>query len=115
MTATPEKIDSPSDLKSSAIPQLSELKIEARNLKNRPEPGEKAALAVLFSFLDERGRNYRKGMSSPITGQEMCSRLSPYLSTGCISIRQIFHYTKRKQKKVKQDPRSKENRDGLQV
>ena len=49
-------------------------------------------------------------MSSPISGQEMCSRLSPYLSTGCISIRQIFHYTKRKQKKVKQDPRSKENR-----
>ena len=110
MIETPEKIDPPSDLKSSIIPQLSELKIEARKLKDRPAPGEKAALAVLFSFLDERGRNYRKGMSSPISGQEMCSRLSPYLSSGCISIRQIFYHTKRKQKRVKQNPRSKENR-----
>ncbi len=110
MVETPKKIISPVDLKSSEIPELTELNIHSRQLKDRPKPGEKAALSVLYSFLDERGRNYRKGMSSPISGQEMCSRLSPYLSTGCISIRQIFYHTKRKQKKVKQDPRSKENR-----
>ena len=110
MVEAPEKIDSPKNLKSSKIPKSSDLDIHSRQLIDRPKPGEKAALSVLFSFLDERGRDYRKGMSSPISGQEMCSRLSPYLSTGCISIRQIFHYTKRKQKKVKQDPRSKENR-----
>ena len=72
-------------------------------------PGEKAALTTLFSFLDERGRGYRKGMSSPITGQIMCSRISPYLAAGCISVKQVFYHTRRKQKKVKLDPRSKEN------
>ncbi len=110
MVETPKKIVSPVDLKSSEIPELSELNIHSRQLKDRPKPCEKAALSVLYSFLDERGRDYRKGMSSPISSQKMCSRLSPYLSIGCISIRQIFYHTKRKQKKVKQDPRSKENR-----
>ncbi len=110
MVETPKKIISPVDLISSEIPELTELNIHSRQLKDRPKPGEKAALSVLYSFLDERGRDYRKGMSSPISGQRMCSRLSPYLSTGCISIRQIFYHTKRKQKKVKQNPRSKENR-----
>ncbi len=107
---TPKKIDSPSGLESSIIPTLLELEIRARQLKDRLIPGEKAAFAVLFSFLDERGRDYRKGMSSPITGRDMCSRLSPYISAGCISIKQIFYHTRRKQKKVKLDPRSKENR-----
>ena len=110
MVETPKKIISPVDLISSEIPELTELNIHSRQLKDRPKPGEKAALSVLYSFLDERGRDYRKGMSSPISGQRMCSRLSPYLSTGCISIRQIFYHTKRKQRKVKQNPRSKENR-----
>ena len=107
---TPEKILSPIGLESDDIPNIEQLGLTGRELQQRPVPGEKAALSVLFSFLDQRGRTYRKDMSSPITGQNACSRLSPYLSTGCISIKQIFYHTRRKQKRVKQDPRSKENR-----
>ena len=107
---TPEQIISPQELESDQIPSIENLGLTPRQLKQRPEPGEKAALSVLFSFLDQRGRTYRKHMSSPITGQDACSRLSPYLSSGCISIRQIFYHTRRKQKRVKQNPRSAENR-----
>ena len=107
---TPEQIISPQGLESDEIPRIEELGLDSRELKQRPEPGEKAAISVLFSFLDQRGRTYRKDMSSPITGQDACSRLSPYLSSGCISIRQIFYHTRRKQKRVKQNPRSAENR-----
>lgn len=106
---TPVAIVKPKKFESNRIPTISELGMRPRPLHERPLPGEKAAIDVLFSFLDERGRTYRKDMSSPITGWNACSRLSPYLSTGCITIRQIVHYTRRKQKKVKVNPRSKEN------
>ena len=106
----PSKLLAPDNCPSDNIPEIEELGLTARELQDRPMPGEKAALiTTLFSFLDERGRGYRKGMSSPITGQTMCSRISPYLAAGCISVKQVFYHTRRKQKKVKLDPRSKEN------
>ena len=106
---TPMRMDSPKGLTSNSIHSMEQLGLAARTLVDRPLPGEKAALNVLYSFLDERGRTYRKDMSSPITGWDACSRLSPYLAAGCITIRQILHHTRRKQKKVKVNPRSKEN------
>ena len=106
----PSRIRTLPNIQSDAIPHASELGFKVRELQHRPEPGESAAMNTLFSFLDERGRGYRKGMSSPISGVEMCSRLSPYLSSGCISIRQIFYHTKRKQRRIKTNPRSAENR-----
>lgn len=107
---TPVQMVAPEGLESSEIPSVFEFGIEQRDLIQRPMPGEKAAMNELFSFLDERGRTYRKDMSSPITGWNACSRLSPYISVGCLSIRQIFFHTRRKQKKVKINPRSKENK-----
>lgn len=105
----PVNLLAPENCPSDNIPEIEDLGLTARDLQDRPMPGEKAALTTLFSFLDERGRGYRKGMSSPITGQIMCSRISPYLAAGCISVKQVFYHTRRKQKKVKLDPRSKEN------
>ena len=110
LVEAPLRIRAPENAQSDEIPHASELGFEVRELQQRPEPGESAAMDTLFSFLDERGRGYRKGMSSPISGEIMCSRLSPYLSTGCISIRQIFYHTKRKQRRIKTNPRSAENR-----
>ncbi|MBT60158.1 MAG: deoxyribodipyrimidine photolyase [Euryarchaeota archaeon] len=107
---TPVQMKAPDGLQSDTVPLLSELGIPSRSLTDRPEPGEKAALAVLFSFLDGRGRTYRKSMSSPLLGKEACSRLSPYIAVGCISIRQILHHTRRKLAKVKKHPRSADNR-----
>jgi len=110
LVEVPSRISSVEGLHSDAIPHASELGFEVRTLQHRPKAGESAAMDTLFSFLDERGRGYRKGMSSPISGLSMCSRLSPYLSAGCISIRQIFYHTSRKQRRIKTNPRSAENR-----
>jgi deoxyribodipyrimidine photo-lyase len=49
--------------------------------------GERQAHQVLKSFLQVRGVNYRREMSSPTTGFEACSRISPYLAWGAMSIR----------------------------
>jgi len=56
-----------------------------------PQPGtRKAALALLDSFLDGRGADYRRGMSSPLSGALSCSRLSVALATGAISVREVL-------------------------
>jgi deoxyribodipyrimidine photo-lyase len=52
--------------------------------------GESEAHQVLQSFLTQRGKTYQRAMSSPQLGAVACSRLSPYLAWGNLSIRQVF-------------------------
>ena len=56
--------------------------------------GESNALINFNSFLKNRHRNYSKKMSSPLTAEDSCSRLSPHLSFGTISIKFIIHKLK---------------------
>lgn len=53
--------------------------------------GESRAREVLHTFLDHRGVNYQREMSSPVTAFDSCSRLSPYLAWGNISMRAVHH------------------------
>lgn len=50
--------------------------------------GREHGLSALRGFLTERGRTYRRAMSSPLEGAEACSRLSPYLALGALSVRE---------------------------
>ncbi|MEO1267484.1 MAG: deoxyribodipyrimidine photo-lyase, partial [Myxococcota bacterium] len=52
--------------------------------------GELEAWRTLETFLWERGVNYRADMSSPVEGWWGCSRLSPYLAWGNLSMRHVF-------------------------
>lgn len=52
--------------------------------------GERAAHELLDSFLARRGARYHLEMSSPLTAEESCSRLSPHLAWGTISARQAY-------------------------
>ncbi len=53
--------------------------------------GSASAGHCLLSFLNQRGQHYRSEMSSPLTAADACSRLSPYLAWGAISICQCVH------------------------
>jgi deoxyribodipyrimidine photo-lyase len=55
--------------------------------------GEHAAWDVLNSFLAGRGSNYRRAMSSPISAEQGCSRLSAHLAFGTISMRSVHQAT----------------------
>jgi deoxyribodipyrimidine photo-lyase len=55
--------------------------------------GETAAQAVLHDFLDTRGGDYRRALSSPLTAGDGCSRLSPHLAFGTLSMRQVHQAT----------------------
>ena len=45
---------------------------------------------LLQTFLDHRGETYHKSMSSPVTAFDQCSRLSPHIAYGNLSMRQIY-------------------------
>jgi deoxyribodipyrimidine photo-lyase len=47
----------------------------------------------LQSFLNTRSGQYRGGISSPLSATSACSRLSPYLSWGCLSMREVVQAT----------------------
>ncbi|MDE2347549.1 MAG: deoxyribodipyrimidine photo-lyase/cryptochrome family protein [Gammaproteobacteria bacterium] len=58
-----------------------------------PGAGETAAAATLESFLTDRGRHYRRHLSSPLTAAAACSRISAYLAFGVLSVRQTHQAT----------------------
>ncbi len=55
--------------------------------------GETNAWKYLQSFLKERYVNYSKHISKPQLSRRGCSRISPYLSYGNISMRMVYQYT----------------------
>ena len=56
---------------------------------------------LLKSFLRSRGERYSSEMSSPITADKSCSRLSPYLAWGCISMRSVVHALQAQQRAMR--------------
>jgi deoxyribodipyrimidine photo-lyase len=79
--------------------------------------GETAAHNILRSFLERRGEGYCDELSSPLTGWDSCSRLSPYetkssclkccdiahryLSWGHISLRTVFQSLSSRQEELR--------------
>ncbi|MBA4693771.1 MAG: deoxyribodipyrimidine photo-lyase [Congregibacter sp.] len=59
--------------------------------------GSAAGNEVLQSFLTERGHGYQRHISKPATSRVHCSRLSPYLAWGNLSLRQAYQALKKRQ------------------
>jgi deoxyribodipyrimidine photo-lyase len=76
-----------------AIPTSADLGLAPDPCPYRQSGGRTAALSTLTSFLNERGRDYRFQMSSPVTAFDACSRLSPHLTWGTISMREVAQAT----------------------
>lgn len=52
--------------------------------------GSQYALRYLTSFLKDRAQYYNKHISKPSLSRKSCSRLSPYIAWGNLSIRQVY-------------------------
>lgn len=52
--------------------------------------GTNYGIAYLNSFLENRHKNYQNQISKPMGSRESCSRLSPYLSWGNLSVRYVW-------------------------
>lgn len=57
-------------------------------------PGEANAWRYLRSFVKERGFLYNRLISKPAASRQSCSRISPYLSWGNLSIRQALQFVR---------------------
>jgi deoxyribodipyrimidine photo-lyase len=62
--------------------------------KNFQQGGETLAWRYLDSFIKTRYVNYSKHISKPLLSRKSCSRMSPYLTYGNISMRMVYRYTK---------------------
>ena len=71
------------------------LEIKAK-LESYPEmyqpAGESQAWRRLESFIGSRGRNYQRYISKPSLSRDSCSRVSPHLAWGNVSVRQVYGF-----------------------
>ncbi len=76
------------EIQSDAWPDAEGLGLARDPCPERQDGGRAAGLRVLDSFFHHRGANYRRAMSSPVTAFDACSRLSPHLAFGAVSMRE---------------------------
>ncbi len=82
---------------------FTEIPVEHRSDRRQRQQrgGETKALATLHSFLQERGSGFSQGISSPNSSWTSCSRLSPYLSWGHISLRHVAYVLHSRQEQLR--------------
>ncbi|MEO0983861.1 MAG: FAD-binding domain-containing protein [Pseudomonadota bacterium] len=101
-TAAPPRALAPIEtLDSGPIPAAGELGLKADPCPGRQIGGRARGLETLQSFLAVRGQPYRRAMSGPVSGAEHCSRLSPYLAWGALSMRETTQATWARQRELK--------------
>ena len=84
-----------------ALPRAEDLGLSHDPCAAPQTGGRQAGLAQLDSFLTSRGQPYRRAMSSPALGAVHCSRLSPHLAWGTVSMREIAQATWQRKIEVK--------------
>ena len=94
------------------LPTPAELGLDPFEPPRRQRGGRPRAQAVLHDFLHERSARYRGGISSPLSAPDACSRLSPYLAQGVLSMREVVQATRAELAAL--PPQAKRHRLGLQ-
>jgi deoxyribodipyrimidine photo-lyase len=100
LTPTPKKIKS-TNVKSDNIPEAIDLNLSTKQACSFQTATRLAAIDTLNSFLYSRGHNYTFEMSSPITAENSCSRISPYLAFGQISVREAYQLTEKRLRELR--------------
>ncbi|MGB1235375.1 MAG: FAD-binding domain-containing protein [Planktomarina sp.] len=85
---TAPKALEPVGLDAGSIPTAAGINMKPDLCPDRQKGGRGQAMSLLGGFLTDRGRTYRKDMSSPLMGEWTCSRISPYLALGVLSGRE---------------------------
>ncbi len=80
---------SPLDVDYGYIPSGADLGLTRDPCPAAQTGGRYEGMAALQGFLTQRGRDYRRAMSSPLQGARACSRVSPYIAWGALSVREV--------------------------
>jgi deoxyribodipyrimidine photo-lyase len=98
---TPSGLTPVAALDPGAIPTAADLRLAPDGCTARQRGGRGEAERLLASFLTERGQDYRAAMATPVAGETACSRLSPYLALGTISVREAAQAAAARQREVR--------------
>ena len=91
------------------IPSALDLQLPPDPCPLRQTGGRSAWRERLDSFLTTRGAPYRSAMSSPVQGEHACSRLSPHLAWGTLSMREVAQAVWTRQRQLKTEPAQPNN------
>ena len=75
----------------------------AHSSAERQQGGRSNGVKVLESFLKNRSMGYQKNLSSPLTAYDNCSRISPYIAYGCLSMREVVQATRGRMEELKSE------------
>ncbi len=92
----------PSPWAAQPVISAQDLGLDAFDPPQRQRGGRSVGLAVLDDFLNDRCRHYRGGISSPLSAPSACSRLSPYLTFGVLSLREVVQATDHRLRQLKE-------------
>ncbi len=79
------------DLTPNGIMQPRWMGMQGEDKPQRQKGGRKQAALLFKEFMNQRVGSYRQSMSSPLTAVDTCSRLSPHIAYGTLSVREIVH------------------------
>ena len=85
----PRKVNYFIDIPSHNLPSSKSLNLNIDKCNFRIRGGRKQGLNRLNEFLKNKINSYQYSLSSPLKAFDGCSRLSPYLTWGCLSIREV--------------------------
>lgn len=75
------------------FPQPVEFGLDPHDPPKRQRGGRRRSWATFMDFLEDRSAQYRGGISSPLSAPTACSRISAYLSWGCLSLKEVVQTT----------------------
>ncbi len=90
----PQNLQGIQKCKSDELPDKNNVLFKHQDIIKIQAGGRSWALKILESFLRERGKKYSRSISKPELSVNYCSRLSPHITFGTISIREIEKATR---------------------
>ena len=106
LTLAPQTIESATlSIDSCGVMGAADFRMTSSDKSHRQHGGRVAATSLLSSFLEVRGQHYRQAMSSPISAQADCSRLSAHLAFGTLSLREVVQATRARQNTLRALPK----------
>tara|TARA_Y100001968_G_scaffold57873_1_gene48962 strand:+ start:432 stop:1943 length:1512 start_codon:yes stop_codon:yes gene_type:complete len=85
----PKRVTCFFDIPSHCLPSSKSLNLNLDTCSHRIKGGRWQGLYRMNDFLKYKINDYQYSLSSPLKAFDGCSRLSPYLTWGCLSIREV--------------------------
>ncbi len=104
LTAAPSSLGGAHGVSSEPLPAARALNLADDPCPGRQQGGRSAAVDTLESFFQDRGARYQRAMSSPLTAETGCSRISPHLAWGTLSLREVAQATWQRQERLRAFP-----------